>query len=137
YKLTVEHIMDCRGTPVDQEHNTADFFLPQKIHVGDILITEILFNPRPGGADFVEIDNHSEEPLDLQELLIAGLVKDTIGNPKQLLNNSLMIYPGQYMALTVDPDNITSEYHVEDPADILWMASMPAFPDASGGVFLL
>src|SRR5690606_33646247 len=38
---------------------------------GDILINEVLSNPKPGGIDFLEIYNYSNKTIDLSEVSIA------------------------------------------------------------------
>ncbi len=37
-----------------------------------VVINEILFNPKPGGADYVELYNRSDSPVDLRHLFLAN-----------------------------------------------------------------
>ncbi|MFA6947157.1 MAG: lamin tail domain-containing protein, partial [Pedobacter sp.] len=77
YRIRVNDISDCRNTPISAEFSSLEFTLSKKIEKNDILITEILFNPRPEGADFVEIYNNSSQSLDLKDLSIARIIKDS------------------------------------------------------------
>lgn len=138
YKLTCSNITDCAGAILSSANNQVEFFYPSKILKGDILISEVLFNPRAGGSDFVEIYNNSANVLDLKELSIATIkVPDSIISRKILSTTSLLLLPKQYMVLTIDPENIKAEYHAENPQTFLKMASMPAFSNEQGTVVLL
>ncbi|RZK20668.1 MAG: hypothetical protein EOO86_03570 [Pedobacter sp.] len=57
------------------------------ISKGDILISEVLFNPRTGGVDFVEIYNHSNHEIDLKELQLANA---NTGSVILLSNNQVL-----------------------------------------------
>ncbi|WP_316794918.1 lamin tail domain-containing protein [Pedobacter agri] len=85
---------------VYSKSKTVNFVAVNKnciINAGDILISEILFNPRTGGADFVEIYNNSNHEIDLKELQLANA--NVVGAPANIKNVStarLMIKPGSY-----------------------------------------
>ncbi|MEO8796159.1 MAG: lamin tail domain-containing protein, partial [Daejeonella sp.] len=134
---TAQNVSDCTGTLIDARFNRLEFFIPKEISKDNILISEILFNPRPEGVDFVEIYNNSESPLDLQELYLANISKDTIANKKQVSKKQFLINPHQYLVLTVDPENIRKEYFTESTSVFIKMASLPAFNDDKGTVVLL
>ena len=83
------------------------------ISKGDILISEVLFNPRTGGVDFVEIYNNSGHDIDLKELQLANV--NTAGEPANIKNVSsakLMIAPGNYWVITTNQANIKLNYQV-------------------------
>ena len=137
YRITVSNIVDCKGSLIAPEFNSSEFILPRKIVKGDILFTEILFNPRPDGVDFVEIYNNTEYLLDMQELSLAAMVKDTLSNLKQLITTQLLMEPRQYLVLTINPDNIKKEYHTEEPGSFLKMPSFPTFNNDAGTAVLI
>ncbi|MEJ6982140.1 lamin tail domain-containing protein [Pedobacter sp. P351] len=138
YKVTGSNIADCSGTLVSSSNNFAEFFYPDKVQKGDILISEILFNPRTGGADFIEIYNNSNHLFDLKDISVSTIkAPDSIINRKKLTDNSKTLEPGAYLVLTTDPDNIKAEYHTENPHAFLKVASMPAFNNAEGSVVIL
>lgn len=111
-------------------------FEGEKIMPGDILISEVLFNPRGEGADFVEIYNNSSKLMDLSDLSLATIKKDTLSSIKKISVNSVKFAPGQYIVLTTDPENIKNEYHTEHPDAFVKMTSMPAFNNDAGTVIL-
>src|SRR5690606_28253102 len=125
YTIEVQDLRDCTGSIISKEAGRTAFILTRPILRRDILINEILFNPRAGGADFVEIYNNAGHDLDLQELSIGTIVKDSISSVKKIRATQSLISPGQYFVLTTDPDNIGQEYTIENPNAILNIASLP------------
>ena len=62
YTLTILGLKDCAGNTIET-NSTIKFGLPQQVEIGDLIINEVLFNPRTNGFDFVEIYNKSEYSL--------------------------------------------------------------------------
>jgi len=138
YKATASNITDCSGILISTGNNSAEFTYPESAAKGDILISEILFNPRPDGLDFVEIYNNSGSDFDLKELSIATTKgADSLVSIKPISPTQLLLKPKQYLVLSIDPDNIKKEYHTENPDAFLKMVSMPSFNDDAGTVVLL
>lgn len=137
YRITASNISDCRNTIIATEFNSLEFTISRNIGKNDFLITEILFNPRAGGSDFVEILNNGDYPLDLKDLSIARIIKDSISSIQQLSKKQLFIEPGNYLALTPDPGNIKKEYFIKDTASIIKIDPFPAFNDDAGTAILI
>jgi hypothetical protein len=137
YRLSVTNISDCKNTMIAAEFNSIEFTISRDIGKNDILITEILFNPRAGGSDFVEILNNSDYPLDLKDLSIARIIKDSISSVQQLSKKQKFIEPGKYIALTPDPGNIQKEYLILDTTSLLKINPFPAFNDDAGTAVLI
>lgn len=135
YKVNIINLRDCAGLPIMVNFDNKEFTITEKISKDDVLINEILFNPRPGGTDFVEIYNNSKNTLDLQELSIANISNDTIGTARRISNRQLLFDPGHYILLTADPENVKKEYTVANPQSILKIA-LPQFNDDKGTVVL-
>ncbi len=138
YVVKSTGITDCQGSTISPTHNTAGFYYPHRIMKNDILISELLFNPRTGGNDFVEIYNNSKNTLDLKELTIATIkVPDSITSKKNLSINTFLLAPDQYLVLSTDPDNVKANYHTENPQAFLKVSSLPAFNSDKGSVVIL
>ncbi|WP_316800072.1 lamin tail domain-containing protein [Pedobacter frigidisoli] len=108
------------------------------ISKGDILISEVLFNPRPGGVDFVEIYNNSSHEIDLKDLQLANI--NSAGEPASIKNVSavkLMIPAGSYYVITSNQANIKENYHARFPAQFVQIGSLPAYSNDKGSVVLL
>jgi hypothetical protein len=104
----------------------------------DVVINEVLFNPKPGGADYVELYNRSNKAVQLKNLLLAS--KNTYGQlavPLKITSGEQLILPEEYLAITQDRFATTSDYTIFDSARILEVARLPPMPDDEGIVVLL
>ena len=137
FTITTTNIADCSGSLIATNANQVEFTYAKAIAKGDILINEVLFNPRPNGVDFVEIYNNTDHNLDLKNLKIATLVKDTLSSIKLISSKQLLLPAGAYLVLTIDPENIKQEYSTENPRAFLKITSMPSYNDDAGTVILL
>ncbi|MFM6976512.1 MAG: lamin tail domain-containing protein [Sphingobacteriaceae bacterium] len=137
YTLTASQVSDCSGILLETPNNMISFFLAEKIKPGDLLINEVLFNPRPGGVDFVEIYNFSDHPLNLKDLRMATLNdKDSLISLKEISKDQLLIPSQAYRVVCIDPANIQAEYTVNHPENLISVTNMPAFNDDAGIVVL-
>src|SRR5690606_34819436 len=64
YAVSVRNVRDCNHN-LALEKSTA-FAVPEPADSLDVVINEILFNPKPGGVDFVEIYNRSQKFINLK-----------------------------------------------------------------------
>lgn len=135
YELYINGISDCAGLS-----------LPQQIYVGRkenpdsgaAVINEILFDPRSGGSDYVELWNHSSSVFDLSGLYLAN--RNVLGQINDLVPLSLNekpFYPGQLVVITEDSNAVKRDYTVMNPLLIIQTNDLPSFPDDTGHVVLL
>lgn len=139
YILTVSGVKDLKGNAI-AKNNEAHFVYvqPYEFRKGDILISEILVNPKKDGVDFIEIYNATNQLLDLKNLQLANA--DAAGNPINVRNVSdisLLMPAKTYWVLTTNPTVVKAQYQVDFPAQFVKMASMPAFNNDQGTVLLL
>ncbi|MDN3586861.1 lamin tail domain-containing protein [Pedobacter aquatilis] len=136
--LTTQNITDCAGNLISSAANTAKLFLAKKIEKNDILISEVLFNPKANGVDFVEIYNNTNQALDLKDLQIANVdSKGAISSIKLITSKSLLLNPSTYWMLSINPSNVKANYGVLNPDNFVQLASMPAYNNDKGSVILL
>jgi hypothetical protein len=103
----------------------------------DIVLNEILFNPRQGGSDFVELFNLSSKIFNLSQLYFADTDdEDNITKLYALSDDNVLVFPGEYHVFTVSPENIIDEYSCPVPEWMHVMQTMPSMPDDSGTVTL-
>ncbi|TDG35070.1 hypothetical protein EZJ43_15195 [Pedobacter changchengzhani] len=136
--LTVKNVTDCAGNLIDPLNNTATLFMAKKPLKNEILISEVLFNPKGNGVDFVEIFNNSDHELDLKDLQLANA--DVSGNPasvKDISANSLYILPGSYWVLSTNSSNVKANYYVENPNNFVPLTSFPSFNNDKGSAIIL
>ena len=133
--LSIKGIHDCEGNGM--RPSERKIILPFNAQKGDIVINEILFNPRPDGYDFVEIYNRSNKVIGLDKLFIANLENGQIANAQQLSIDAKLLYPGEYFACTENSDNIIKEYPRADVNFLYQMNRLPPFNNDAGTVFLI
>jgi hypothetical protein len=137
YTVTVNGIKDCSGNMVGV-NNTAVFGLPQIPGSGELLINEILFNPRSGGVDFVEIYNRSSKVIDLKNFRLANAdEQDQLDQVEEITAVSWLIFPGQYIVLTTDAGKVESEYSASRTENFIEISGFPSFNDDEGRVVLV
>ena len=138
YTLSSNQVSDCSGVLIQVPNNTSELFLPKKILIGDLLISEILFNPKVGGVDFVEIYNTTDHPLDLKDLGIASADnQDKLISLKAVSGVNNLIPAKSYRVFATDTDNILANYTVNQSNTLVKVASLPSFNDDAGVVILV
>ena len=137
YTLTVNNVTDCKNNMIGSK-NKSRVGLSVDAAASEMVINEILFNPKTGGSDYVEFYNRSNKIFDANKLYIANRNSSgAISSPKLLSSVPFLIFPGDYIVVTEDADNLGLNYLVKNPDAVLIISSMPSFPDDEGNVVLL
>jgi len=135
YELTVDGLKDECGNKSPVDHREFWYFLPEK---GDLLISEVLFNPFPGGVDFVEIYNNSGRKVELKELFLASLDNDhKIKMLYPLSETSEILMDAQYAAFTSDAAVLLANYFSDCHDCIFELGRFPAYNLDEGWVVLV
>lgn len=136
YTLTVLQVADCSGNSLGTR-NRLPVGRPQAIEAGDIVINEILFNPKPAGSDYIELYNRSHKVLDVSTLFIANRAANgQLANSKKILQNPFYVFPGDYMVVTENAAGLSKQYFVPNVDAVLPVSSLPSMPDDAGKVVL-
>ncbi|WP_162618499.1 lamin tail domain-containing protein [Pedobacter yulinensis] len=136
YLISTPGLRDCAGRP--PARGECALFVPDTIAPGDVLISELLCNPRPGGVDFVELYNASAKTLDLSGLHLARA--DTLGKPadiRPLSATALLADAGSYRAFSINPAMLSGQYPQAPAAMLVGVGRLPAYYNQSGSVLLL
>lgn len=133
YKIQLIDVKDCFG---NKAALTQDFYLPNKIKPGDILINEVLFNPKPDGVDFVEIINNSLKVFDLKDLQIGGRNSKDSLLFYPVTTESILLLPGEIKAISTNPAIVEEQYYCQSPDAFIKIKALPAYNNASGTVVL-
>jgi hypothetical protein len=136
YTLRLNGLTDCAGNLIPGT-TQAVFVLPQPGDSADIILNEVLFNPRSGGVDFVEIYNRSDKYVSLKDWKLANVSDEVIANAQLITPENRVIVPGQYLALTTNAAALKSHYPKSNPENVLVMSSLPTYADTDGTVILL
>ncbi|MBE7170024.1 MAG: lamin tail domain-containing protein [Williamsia sp.] len=136
YTVEAKKVPDCSGN-LNLPADPVKTGLAVRVDTPDIVINEILFNPKPGGGDYVEVYNGSKNIVDLKELFMGNRSSlNTIGNLHQLAPESRLLFPDEYLVLTADASILQQDYLVKNPAAVIEMP-LPSYPDDKGTVVLL
>lgn len=128
---------DCAGNRI-APWLQASFGWPQEIRKNDIVINEILFNPRPGEGDYVEIAKLSEGCIALSDLRLASA--DPISGEFESTNSftyspKLLCGPGYAVAASLSEE--VKQHYSSDDTRMIVESVLPGLPDDEGEVVLL
>ena len=128
YTITVNNsITDCAGNILGIP-NSALFAIPQPCFPNDIVINEIMPDPKDNGVEWVEIYNRSNKVIDLSTLTLCS--QDTIVNALTYINNissaGFLIFPGEYYVLSTDLAAIKNQYTTTNSKGFIDMSSIPS-----------
>jgi hypothetical protein len=110
YQLKITTLRDCNGNFIQDDFNQLTFALPETAQPGDLLINEILFNPRPDGVDFVEVYNNSPKYINLKNWSLANSKAELFTNLKVITNTDYILSPQDYLVFTSDVSIIQNHY---------------------------
>ena len=137
YTITVNNITDCENNSISAK-NTAKTGLPVDAAATEMVINEILFNPKSGGGDYVEFYNRSNKIFDASKLYIANRNSSgVVSSAKLLSTDPYYIFPGDYIVVTENAINLSLDYLVQNPDAVFELSSLPSFPDDEGDVVIL
>jgi hypothetical protein len=133
YQLRLEGVSDCVGNLIEPTE-TFDFANPESGEPGNLLINEVLFNPRTAGRDFVEIYNASDKNIGLKNWVLQNADLTT----RVISEDPLVIFPGQHMVLTDDVTATIQEYPMSGAYrdNFHEMESLPSYNNGDGAVIL-
>jgi lamin tail-like protein len=137
YQLVVSGIKDCSNNLVGQL-NKRPVGLPSKADSMDLVINEILFNPRDDGADYVELYNKSKKIIDVTGIYVANRnTSGQIGTPRKISEIPYLIFPGDYLAISESKEKVQQQFTAKNPDLLLDLNMLPSFPDDKGVVVIM
>ena len=138
YEVSADWLTDCSGNLLS---NSMIFGIPDSALLNDIIINEVLFNPKEGGVDYVEIYNNSNAFFDLSKLEIANFFEFggilSPENSKIITAETLLFAPHTYLVLTSDSAKVKAQYKTENPYGFIEVESLPTLSNEEGTICLL
>ncbi len=136
YMLTAKNIADCSGNVLLSSQIALGNIKPADS--GNVVLNEILFNPRTNGEDFVEIYNRTDKLISLKNWSLANVDgTGKIANLKTIATTDFILQPKQFLVLTRNAQSVRNQYFKSVKTNFLEMSSLPSFPDNEGSVILL
>ena len=137
YQITAFGLSDCNNN-IDHENGSVGMVgLAQKASRGDLIINELLFNPRPLGVRFVELLNRSHKPINLKDWRFARWQDHTLVDFSYLSTSNLMIYPDEYRVFTTHVSKLKSHYPGSNTTNMIEVAELPGMGDKRGSLALI
>lgn len=134
YNLDLANLNDCEGNALS---TSVPFAIPAPVEIGDLLINEILFNPRSGGADFIEIVNISDKILDVNQIKIANTFEGGMLQQVEAIGTlNYLLFPGNFYVFSEDNSNLIQEYQVAHPGFLI-ETELPSWNDDAGTAVIL
>ncbi len=114
------------------------FGIPEITEKGDIVFNELLFNPLPGDARYVEFFNLSSKIIDAASLSVSSKSTTTgsFSSPLPLSDNSRCLLPGSYYAITTDRNSVIMRYYTSDGENIFNIKQLPSMSGREGHLIL-
>ena len=136
YSLKLKNISDCNDNLIQEGFSSLNFALPEQADSLDLVINELLFNPRPNGVDFVEVYNNSPKYVNLKNWKLANREAGVIKNPEIITTEDFVIAPGSYQVFTEDPMAVKTNYPSGEEEFFL-KSGTPSLPDDEGTIALV
>ena len=138
YTISINSLIDCSGNSII---NAMQFGIPDSSLENDIIINEILFNPKEDGVDYVEIYNNSNSFFDLSKLRIANFFEfggALIPENIKLITAEIHLFaPHTYLVLTSDSAKVKAQYYCENPYNFIEVESMPSLSNEEGTICIV
>ena len=136
YQLKVSALGPCIGEPGGFE---TSLILGEDPAPGELILNEVLADPRPGDPKFVEIHNTSSQKyLSLNGWSLANL--EGKGKPQQVRvfgEEGQIIPPQGYLALSTAPERLRITYPQSAAGNLMQVNGLPSLPIGEGTVLLL
>lgn len=131
YEVTVSSVRDCNGNEIQPLFNRQLFAVTEAALPGDILLNEILFNPFPGGSDYVEVYNVSDKFINLKNWRWRSA-----SGVETITTDNLVMAPQTYRLFTADAPTVQTQYPSHDRENF-FECRLPSLPDDEGRLSLL
>jgi len=129
FTIEIGLLKDCAGNAT--ETKTIQTVRAGKADANSWILNEILFDPKTGGSDYLEMQNVSSQYLDLKEVTIASDNEE-----KAASSETLPIPPGGFVLFTKSKAMTLRDYP-KGKAENFFEISLPTFNSDSGTVRIL
>lgn len=136
YQLEIQNLTDCSGNEI--QDGTIVFALPVLAEADEIKLSEVLFNPRTNGVDFVEVFNDSDKYISLKNWKLGNEDDDgEIDDVDAITINELVMAPEQFLVFTTDASTLLTNYPKAQSTNFFEVSAMPSYPNDEGTVLLI
>ncbi|MGY6559385.1 MAG: lamin tail domain-containing protein [Nitritalea sp.] len=136
-RLLLASLVSCSGTPLAESIHSLELILPEEITVGDILISELMFDPEGGCPPFIELKNVSKKFLDVAGLgLATASSTGDRGSVRLMSEQFFLLPPGELLVFTADAAALCA-CHAAAREEAIVEVSLPVFSRSEGRVYIV
>lgn len=136
YEVRLEGIRNCFGQTIDAMQPIPICF-GFEADTGELTINEILFNPRPGDHDFLEIENTGQRGIDLRSLRLSKRINGECSTFYQPIKSLRNIAPKEILCFSEDPQLTAANYPTNALHQIVQSVDLCTMNDDSDAIVLL
>ena len=135
YSVSAQGLRDCSGNaaqPIPLQTG-----VPRKLLPDEVVLNEILYRPKTGGSEYVELYNCSKKVADLAQLFLG--TKSSTGSTavsRRISGTPRYLLPGAYAVIAADREALLQQYLVKDESSLVGLANMPVLADGGGTVVI-
>jgi hypothetical protein len=136
YQLKVSALGTCIGEPGGFE---TSLILGEEPAPGELILNEILADPRPGDPKFVEIHNTSSQKyLSLNGWALATREGEGVSQQVRIFGEEgQILHPQGYLALSTDPERLRLTYPQSATGEYRQVKGLPSLPIGGGTLLLI
>ena len=124
-ELTTTNVKDILSNAII---SIKDTFLYSVVSPFDIVINEVMYEPKDNGVEFVEIYNRSNKIIDLKSITLSSM--DTIAgiltDVKNIAAKSRILFPKEYVVISTNSSAIKAQYYTPNTTGFIDIASIPS-----------
>jgi hypothetical protein len=132
YSITIDQLSDCVGNLVNTEKNSTSFGLVEEPMQNDVILNEVLYDPRQGGVDFIELYNRSEKYINLNNWVLKTRSAETL----LFANENTVIAPKELLAITTQIESLQNQYPNSIKPENVRVGDLPNLPNGEGIVHI-
>lgn len=133
--ITIQNMTDCSGNVA------ADFMISvgnlSPADSGVVVLNEVLFNPKTGGGDYIELYNRSENSVSLKNWSFATLDADNEQLLEVISTFNLVIEPNDFLVFTENEAFLSDFFPQYQKRNVVLVDKLPALRNTDGTVLLL
>jgi hypothetical protein len=135
YKARASSLVRCVGERTGFE---VEVVLAEAASKGELILNEVLLDPKSGDPKFVEIYNPTTKYLSLENWSLSSINEAGALQQLRLIGGEgVRIAPQDYIALTIDPARLRLSYPQSAAGNFLQLTGLPSMPIGAGVLLLL
>jgi len=140
YNLScISYLASCTGDTI-LISETKEIALPTTLNAGDLIINEVLFNPFPGGGDYIEVYNRSDHAVSLAGMSVGSIRHSPPAPPDTafatIRKECMVLLPGDYALFCNSFPEVAKYYNCLETRQYHDIDDFPSYNNESGTVFL-